>query len=178
MDILKQAGDLLLSLAPTVATAFGGPFAGVATQKLIGALGLAPDSTKEQVLTAIAGATPEQLLKIKEVENAFILDMKKLDVDIMKLEAGDMDSARKREIATNDWTPRIIAGLILGLYVYIQYYILGHIIDTGMREIVMRSLGTLDASVGLILGYYFGSSIGSHSKNAQISTLVDKTTGK
>lgn len=181
MDIFKQAGDILLSLAPTVATALGGPFAGVATQKLIGALGLTPDSTQEQVLTAVASATPEQLLKIKEVENTFIIEMKKLDIDVMKLEVADTASARQREIATQDWTPRLITALILGLYVYIQYYILGHVIDQGMREIVMRSLGTLDAAVGLILGYYFGSSMGSHAKNQQISTLVDnanKTVGK
>lgn len=170
-DFLKTAGDILASIAPTVATALGGPFAGLATQKLISALGLAPDTSSETVMQAVAGATPEQLLALKEAERTFLLEMKKLDIDIMKLQVGDTASARQREIATADWTPRVIASLIIGLYIVVQWYLLGHVIDSTMREIVLRSLGTLDAALGLVLGYYFGSSYGSHTKDTTIKNM-------
>jgi hypothetical protein len=170
-DFLKAAGDILASIAPTVATALGGPFAGLATQKLISALGLAPDAPTDTVMQAVAGATPEQMLKLKEVEQAFKVEMKKLDIDIMKLQVEDTVSARQREIATADWTPRVIASLIIGLYITVQWYLLGNVIDATMREIVLRSLGTLDASLGLVLGYYFGSSVGSRTKDATINNL-------
>lgn len=173
-DFLKAAGGILASLAPTVATALGGPFAGMAATAIIGALGLSPDSSKDDVMKAIAGATPEQLLKLKEIEQQFILDLRKLDVDVLKIDAGDRDSARKREVETKDWTPRILAGLIVGLFVGVQYFIFaGHFVEPTMRDFAMRSLGTLDAALAMVLAYYFGSSSGSADKSKQISTMVE-----
>jgi hypothetical protein len=174
MDILGTAKGLLTALAPTIATAIGGPFAGVATQKLIGALGLSTNTTQDELMSQIVTATPEQLLKLKEADQAFAVEMRKLDIDVMKLEVSDTDSARKREIATQDYTPRIIAALILGLYMFVQWFILGHVVESSMREIVLRSLGTLDAAVGLILGYYFGSSVGSRTKDTTIQLQQTK----
>lgn len=177
-DFLKSAGGILASLAPTVASVLGGPFAGIATQKIIGALGLAPDASQKDVMQAIAAATPEQLIALKKAEAELLVDMKKLDVDMMALEQKDTESARKREVDTQDWTPRIIAVVVLAVWLGVQYYIFsGHILEASMRDFAMRSLGTLDAALSLILGYYFGSSLGSQKKNQQIDTLV-KTVSK
>jgi len=159
-DFLKAAGGILAALAPTVATVLGGPLAGMATTAMIGALGLTPDASTNDIMRAVAGATPEQLLKLKEVEAKLIIDLKTLDVDITRIDAADRDSARKREI--------------VGLFVGVQYYIFsGHDLDPDMRDFAMRSLGTLDASLAMILAYYFGSSAGSRNKDAQIATLVN-----
>lgn len=173
MDFLKQAGGVLAAIAPTVATVMGGPLAGMATTAIIGALGLAPDASKEQVMQAIAAATPEQLIKLKEVEAQLILDLKRLDVDLVKVSADNTKDARAREVATKDWTPRLIAFLIVGLYIGVQAYVLGYVIPEGSLNIVMRSLGTLDAALGLVLGYYFGSSVGSANKTDQITTMIN-----
>jgi len=174
MDFLKAAGGILSTIAPTIASAMGGPLAGMATSAVIGALGLAPDTTSDNVMKAVAGATPEQLLKIKEVENQFILDMTKLEVNVKELQFKDTDSARNREIATHDKTPKILATLIFGLYIGVMYFIFaGHVIEPAMRELALRSLGTLDAALALILGYYFGSSAGSAAKNAHITSLLE-----
>jgi hypothetical protein len=173
-DFLKAAGSILASLAPTVATALGGPFAGMATTAMIGALGLAPDTSHDDLMKAVAGATPDQMLKLKEIEQQFVLDLRKLDVDVLRLDAGDRDSARKREMATLDYTPRILAGLIVSLFIGVQYFVFaGHMVEPTMRDFAMRSLGTLDASLAMILAYYFGSSAGSRNKDAQIATLVN-----
>jgi hypothetical protein len=173
LDFLKQAGGVLAAIAPTVATVMGGPLAGMATTAVINALGLAPDASKEQVMQAIAGATPEQMLKLKEVEAQLILDLKKLDVDLVKISADNTKDARAREIATKDWTPRVLAFAIMALYIGVQAYVLGYVVPEASINIVMRSLGTLDAAVGLVLGYYFGSSVGSASKTDQISTMIN-----
>lgn len=172
-DLLGKLGEgalaTLTTVAPVAASAFGGPLAGVAVQKVIGALGLHPDTTtKEDLEKAIVGATPEQLAALKKIEQDFIKDMRSLDIDIMKLEQENTVSAREREIKTGDTTtPRMIAGLVMGLYIAVQYFLLTQVIESSMREIVMRSLGTLDAAVGLVLGYYFGSSIGSANKDRE-----------
>lgn len=178
-DFLKAAGGILASLAPTVATALGGPFAGMATTAMIGALGLAPDTTTDDLMKAVVGATPEQLLKLKQVEAQFVVDLKKLDVDILKLDVEDRNSARKREVETKDWTPRIIAALIVGLFIGVQYFIFtGHSVEPAMRDFAMRSLGTLDAALAMVLAYYFGSSQGSRNKDAQIASLTNGKNGK
>lgn len=172
-DLLGKLGEgalaTLATVAPVAASAFGGPLAGVAVQKVIGALGLNPETTtKDELEKAIVGATPEQLLALKKVEQDFLKDMKSLDVDVMKLEVQNTTSARDREIKTGDTTtPRMLAGLVMGLYIAVQYFLLTSVIEPTMREIVMRSLGTLDAAVGLVLGYYFGSSIGSANKDRE-----------
>lgn len=160
-------------IAPTVASALGGPLAGMATTAMISALGLAPDTSKDNLMKAISGATPETLLKLKEIEQQFVLDLKKLDVDVMKLQVDNTKDARAREVATKDWTPRLIAFLIVGLYIGVQAYVLGYVIPEGSLNIVMRSLGTLDAALGLVLGYYFGSSVGSANKTDQITTMIN-----
>lgn len=178
-DFLKNAGSILASIAPTVASALGGPLAGTAVNALIGVLGLPGDSTHADVLKAVSVATPEQLLAIKAAEQDFLVQMKKLDVDIISIEQKNTEGARQREIVVQDYTPRILAGLVLGLYIAINYFIFsGHVLDDGMRDMALRSLGTLDASLGLVLAYYFGSSLGSSSKTEQISTLVDDITKK
>ncbi len=173
MDFLKAAGGILATIAPTVASAMGGPLAGMATTALIGALGLSPDTSKDDVFKAISTATPEQLLKLKEIEQQFLLDMKKLEIDVTKLNVDNTKDARAREVATRDWTPRILAGLIIGLYIGVQFYLLGYVLDDKQINIVMRSLGTLDAAVGLVLGYYFGSSVGSANKTDQLTTIIN-----
>lgn len=175
-ETLGNAAKVVLStVAPTMASAAGGPLAGIMTQKLITALGLSPDAQKHDIEAAILSATPEQLLALKKMEQDFMKDMKALDIDIMKLHAGDRASARDREVKTGDsWTPRILAALIMILYIAVQWFLLHEIIDQSMREIVMRSLGTLDAAIGLVLGYYFGSSSSSAQKTDQISDFLKK----
>ena len=81
----------------------------------------------------------------------------------------DRDSARTREVKTGDsWTPRALAGIVILGWFALQWFLLTHLIPQEMREIVLRGLGTLDMAVGLVLGYYFGSSVGSAGKDQTI----------
>jgi hypothetical protein len=160
-DALKTLGQI----APGIATALGGPVAGLAVQAIAGALGLPDGATKDDALKAVCGATPEQLMALKQADQAFAIRMRELDIDLDKLAASDRDSARRREVDTHDsWTPRILAGLVIVGYALVQWFILQHSVAADMREIVLRSLGTLDAALGLVLGYYFGSANKSASK--------------
>lgn len=163
------------TVAPTIASALGGPLAGIAVGALSEAVLGKPDGTEKEVSTAILSATPDVLLKIKEAEIAFAVRMKELDIDLERLYAGDRDSARQREVKTGDiWTPRIIAGLLLIGWFGLQWFLLTHVIAQEMREIVIRGLGTLDMAIGLMLGYYYGTSSSSAHKNDTINKLSDK----
>lgn len=178
-DLLSIAKGILTNIAPNIASALGGPFAGTAVRKLIEVFGIQSDATTDQVLSAVAGATPEQMIKIREIDKQFLIEMKRLDVDLEKTletsRVADTASARLREATLRDWTPKFLAFGAVGCYVWVQWFILTHVIDASMREMAMRSLGTLDALVGLVFGYYFGSSDSSKRKQAVIEETAKKT---
>lgn len=161
----NEALNIVAQIAPTIATALGGPLAGAAAVALSEAVTGRKDSTEKDIATALLSNNTDILFKLKEADNAFKIRMRELDIDIVKLNMSDTDSARQREIKTGDvWTPRILGGVVIVGWFGLQWFLLTHVIPTEMREIVLRGLGTLDLAVGLVLGYYFGSSSGSAHK--------------
>ncbi len=160
-ELLKSAKLILGTVAPTLASALGGPLAGMAVRGITEVLGLAPDTPEEKVYAEISNASPETLLKLKELDSNFKIQMKKLEIDLVSLGNSDRDSARNREINIKDYTNKILAFIIVALYCSIQLWLVfsGQTFPSEMREIIMRTFGTLDALIGLVFGYYFGSSV-------------------
>ena len=109
MDLLGTAKAILQTVAPTIGTAIGGPFGGMAAKALSELLLGKPDGSEQELSTAIQNATPEQLAEIKKIENDFKLQMKKLDIDLEAIHQQDRDSARKRDMATGDKIPAVLA---------------------------------------------------------------------
>jgi len=158
MDILKTFGPLIGSVAPTIATALGGPVAGMAVKALSGALFGHENGTEEDIQAALANPTGDQLAALKKIDADFKTQMKSLDIDLERIAADDRASARQMQIATHDWTPRAIAIVVIVAWVFIQWHLLNNTIPADMRELVARVLGTLDAALTLVLSYYFGAS--------------------
>lgn len=163
------------TVAPTIATALGGPLAGAAvgalSQKFLGK----PNGTEDELAPIIAQANPETLLKLKEVDKELKLGFANAGIKLEEISADDRASARDREIKTSDsWSPRILAALVLIAWFSAQYVVFNKIIDPSMRDFAMRLLGTMDGAVMLVLSYYFGSSAGSANKNDLLSKALDK----
>ena len=158
MDILKAFGPIIGSVAPTIATALGGPIAGMAVKALSGALFGNENGTEDEIKAALANPTADQLVALKTVDANFKTQMKSLDIDLERIAADDRNSARQMAIQTHDWTPRILAVVVICAWVFIQWHLLNSTIPPEMRELVARVLGTLDAALTLVLSYYFGAS--------------------
>ena len=162
-------------VAPFIGTALGGPLGGAAASALAGALGGDPGKTTDQQLAALVqNVTPEQLLALKNAENDFSLKMQALgfqhESDLVETSAKDRADARARETTVKDWTPRILAYGVVLAWVGINGFLLKHAMSGSslppdMATIIMRVLGTLDAALTFVLGYYFGSSAGSARKD-------------
>jgi len=164
---------LIGSVAPALATALGSPLAGAAVSALSRAVLNKADGTEKELSAALANVSPETLAQIKKADQDFATKMAELGVDLEKIAAADRDSARQREVKTGDsWTPRLLAGIVVCGWMLVQWFLLNHIVPQEMRDIVMRSLGTIDMALGLVLGYYFGSSAGSDKKNELIRKLT------
>lgn len=172
---MEQLLNLVRTVAPSIASAVGGPLAGMATKAISEALLGKPDGTEEELAQAATKATPEQLLALKKAENDFALQMRELDIDLERIAGADRDSARNREIKTKDWTPKILAGGITVGYFGVLFYMLTHgLPTTGGSEAMLVMLGTLGTAFGGVMAYYFGSSAGSKEKTEALNRMAHK----
>lgn len=161
---LSKIGGLLGQIAPTIATAIGGPVAGMAVKALAGALGLSQDSSTDDVQTALLTATPEQLAAVKKVDADFKVQMKELDIDLERIAAGDRDSARNMQMQTNDWIPRAMAIMVtFGFFGILAWLLIKGVPPSG-SETLIYMLGALGTAWTGIVQFYFGSSAGSKAK--------------
>jgi hypothetical protein len=105
--------------------------------------------------------------------------------ELAQLEAHvkDMQSARDREvqIAVSEHAPVLnkIVTPVLALGTVALSFILFAVIlfvpvDQGGKDIIIYVLGALTSAVTMILGYYFGSSVGSKEKSTQLDDLLGK----
>ena len=161
---LSKIGGLLGQIAPTIATAIGGPVAGMAVKALAGALGLSQDSSSDEVQEALMNATPEQLAAVKKIDADFKVQMKELDIDLERIAAGDRDSARNMQMQTNDWIPRAMAIMVtFGFFGILTWLLTKGVPPTG-SETLIYMLGALGTAWTGIVQFYFGSSAGSKAK--------------
>ena len=134
------------TVAPDIATALGGPLAGLAVKAIGSAFGLGEGATEE-------------------ADQQFAREMKALDVDLERIAAGDRNSAREREVKAGDsWTPRILALVItVGFFGVLGSLLVGGKPPTG-GDALLVMLGSLATAWVGIVSYYFGSSAGSAAK--------------
>lgn len=167
--------NLVRTVAPSIATAVGGPLAGMATRAISEALLGKPDGTEDELIEAAKNATPEQLLALKQAEQDFVVRMRELDVDLERISNQDRDSARNREIQLKDITPKVLAGVITVGYFCVLFWMLRFgLPETGASEALLVMLGALGTAWGGIVAYYFGSSAGSREKNETISKMMKR----
>ena len=161
---LSKIGNLLGQIAPTIATALGGPLAGLAVKTLSEAMFGHQDAEASEVSAALMNATPEQLQRLKEIDVSFKVQMKELDIDLEKIAAGDRDSARNMQMHTNDWIPRAMAVMVtFGFFGILTWLLTKGVPPTG-SETLIYMLGALGTAWTGIVQFYFGSSAGSKAK--------------
>lgn len=150
--------SLVGSIAPTIATALGGPLAGMAVKALGDAAGLS-NATEETVAAAIQGATPELLAKIKAADQDFARQMKELDIKLEELDTSDRASARAMMIQTKAKTPAVLSYFVVILITAIYcYLIMGDYSSLTVSDLVLgRILGTLDTAFAVVLAYWLGA---------------------
>ena len=166
--------DIVKTVAPTIASALGGPAAGMGIKFLADKLLGDPNATEIDVENYIKTASPDDMLKLKQLDVDFKLKMKQLDIDVFKLEVSDRDSARKREIAVKDKAPSILAGVITIGFFAVFYFVFTNVLPEGNSQAIFILVGALTAGLTQVLNYYFGSSKGSSDKTKQIVDMVKK----
>src|SRR6056297_24376 len=93
MSIGSTIKSVVDSVAPTIATALGGPFAGVAMKFLAERLGV-EDTGKVEEFLAAASENPGSLMELKRMEREFEQFMVEADIKLYELDVRDRESAR------------------------------------------------------------------------------------
>lgn len=158
---------LIKSVAPVLGTALGGPLVGTAVKFIGEAVFGNPDMSESDLAAAIASASPEQLLKLRQSDNEFKVKMKELDVDVFRLEVSDRNSAR--QMAMTNMRPQIILSTIytLGYFGCIYVVMSGDLkIPADIMTLASGLIGVMTAAQIKIMDFWFGSSYGSKEKTA------------
>lgn len=172
MDILKTFGPLIGSIAPTIATALGGPVAGLAVKAVSSALFGHENGTEDEIMTALSNPTGDQLAALKSIDANFKTQMKSLDIDLERISEQDRDSARQMQIATRSWLPECLAILVTFGFFGIIVYILKFGLPESGKESLLLLLGSLGTSWTGIMAFYFGSSAGSKQKTDALTAAL------
>ena len=155
--------NTLSSIAPTLATALGGPFAGAATKFLAGKF-LGDENASEVDLDQfISTANPETLLAVKNSDNEFKLSMEKMGVDVFKIEADDKKDARVNH--KHSYMPAVLSiglSLVVAGIVYMLFYLSP---PDGSRDVLFMLLGVVIKEWGGAMQYWFGTTRSSANKD-------------
>lgn len=155
--------DILGVVAPTIASAVGSPFLGMAVKVLSSTLLGTEEASIEEVQTALEKATPEQLLAVKKADQEFKVTMKALDVDLTKIHQADRVSARDLYSNTKSiFVPSLSLLTVVGFFVLVWYLVTGEIsMDNTLLGIV---IGHVASKVEQVYNFHYGSSEGSKKK--------------
>jgi hypothetical protein len=153
--------DWLKTIAPTIATALGGPLAGLAVDAISKAIGIDPKDVQATIDSGKLNA--DQIMLIKQAEIQMAARAQEMGLDFAKLGNDDRKSARDMQVATKSYLPPTLAiGVTLGFFGILGGLMYGQIEHAPQIDIMLGSLGT--AWTGII-AFYFGSSAGSQAKD-------------
>ena len=153
--------NIVGAVAPTLGTAISGPLGGMAMGKIAEVLGVSND--QKSVQQAIQNATPEQMMELKKAEQEFETQMKKLDVDVFKLETQDKQNARS--MFSKDWTARVIGVAIIGGFLGYIFLVTLQPPEQNSEALINLVLGYLGGLASAIISFYFGASNTSDKKD-------------
>jgi len=159
---------IIRTIAPWIGTALGGPLGGMAVQAASDALGLS-DKTLAAVQSAIAGATPDQMLALKTADQGFALQMQALGfkqlVDLEAVAAGDRKDARALQGATRSMVPAILSSVVtLGYFGILVGLLKGWLSVSDSSQALLLMLGSLSTGWGVVMAFWFGTTAASGRK--------------
>jgi hypothetical protein len=192
MSAWDSALNVVKTLAPTIATALGGPLAGGAVTALESVFGITPkpdtstDDRQTALAAAISGATPEQLAAMRKADQDYSLGLAQAgfkDTETLaSLAVQDRQGARSMQVSTRSLMPPVIgSAIILGSLGAAAAILSGHVDYANTTEATMVGtvIGYLFSEAKAVLSFYFGSSQGSEQKTqllAQAKPINTETT--
>jgi len=154
--------DWLTQIAPTIATALGGPLAGMAVAAVSKAIGVAPEEVQNVISAGKLDAS--QVAAIQQAELELKKQAQEMNLDFAKLANDDRKSARDMQSVTKSFIPPVLALLVTLGFFGILIGLMTKAFATS--DALMLMLGSLGTAWTGIIAFYFGSSASSQNKDA------------
>lgn len=163
------------TVAPWIGTALGGPLGGMAVEAAANAFGLS-EKTTDAVKQALSGATPEQMLALKQADQAFSLQMQALGfkqvADLEAIAAGDRKDARAMQVANKSPMPALLTSGV-GIAFFVTLAGLFFVAIPGSnRDLIVYMCGQLAAAFAACLAFWVGTTRQSEDKTNLLAQSV------
>lgn len=169
--------DTLKILAPTVASALGGPLAGAAVSAIGGMFGI-PEATQDKIETMFTDGkmTPDQISALRTLELQYQNDEQERGFKYTELEFKDRDSARTMAEQTHSLTPSLLTWVVVAVVMLAEGGMLFKSIPSVVDPVVLgRIMGTMDSALIMVLSFWFGSNSGSARKTELLAAAQPPT---
>lgn len=172
------------TVAPAVASVFGTPIAGMGVKALVDAFlptDTPPEKQEELLAQMFQKPTPETMLKLKELDQRFALDMQKLELDILRIGNEDRDSARKlAAVDTEHVAARLtyfVAGSFAATLVCIGILAYAHPSESPspyIAGLVGTIVGAVISEFKQMTAFHFGRNVGSERTKEMLFNSVQQ----
>lgn len=175
---MNGIAEILKTVAPWLASAVTGPLGGMAVKFITDRIGL-PDSSIDAVNNWVTGAKPEDLAKLKQIDNEFKIKMQELGFEhqskLAALEVEDRKSARGMISEVKVIVVFLALSIVIGTYVSVAFVFNADFEHSSESKIMLIGTvtGYIFAALQQVLGYFFGSSQGSETKNEMMKAVVN-----
>jgi hypothetical protein len=158
---------IVKTVAPWIGTALTGPLGGMAVQAACSALGLG-ESTADALKQAVSGASPEQMLALKQADLEFSARMRELGFaqvkDLEALAVADRKDARAMQVAMRSKIPASLSMMVTGGYFAVLIGMLAGWFHASESQALLLMLGSLSTAWGMVMAFWFGTTAGSAAK--------------
>jgi len=156
--------EWLTQIAPGIATALGGPLAGLAVTAISKALGI--DEKDVQSTIDSGKLSADQLTSLKQAEIELQAKAQELGLDFETLATQDRKSARDMQISTKSIIPAVLAiGVTIGFFAILVGLMTDNVTKSDALLLMLGSLGTAWTA---IVSFYFGSSANSEKQTEML----------
>jgi len=156
--------EWLSQIAPSIATALGGPLAGLAVTAISKALGIDEKDVQKTIETGKLSA--EQMMSLKQAEIELQAKAQELGLNFETLATQDRKSARDMQMATKSLVPAILAFVVtIGFF----GILIGLMTDNVTKsDALLLMLGSLGTAWTAIISFYYGSSANSEKQTEML----------
>ena len=165
MDWKGVGNTVIKAGTPLLGGALFGPAGSVIASTISGKFGMSPESTPDQVLTAIKG-DPDAALKLRQIETTHVERLQELENERLRIETADVQSARN--VHQHHWMPSVLTLSLMVMFACAFNALLFMVLPDGNRDMVNFMLGQLSGWLSGAVVYWVGSTRASANKDSLI----------
>lgn len=165
MDWKGVGNTVIKAGAPLLGGALFGPAGSVIASIISGKFGVSPESTPEQVMTAIKG-DPDAALKLRQIETTHVERLQELENERLRIETADVQSARN--VHQHHWMPSAITLLMCAMFGMIIGALFIWAVPGDNKDIVVYITGQVSGILTSCVTYWVGSTRASANKDSWI----------